>query len=306
MSDHVPTVVIEPARPDQMAAVFRLLFYHLPEDDRERRVANALEMLRRKELDPAGALVAHSDGKLRGVLFCQPVAGASGLVWPPQTCPDADSAVQDQLIARACEQLALRGSKLVQSLLTGEESALGVSLERNGFRHITQLWYMRHDFEFAPRLFQAPDALSCVSYASCDADIFRQTLLRTYESTLDCPEVNGVRTIEEVIAGHQSQGRHDPENWWLVLHDGKPVGVLLVSEMQDSSSWDLLYLGIVSEARGRGYGKELTRKALWEARAAGAPQLTLSVDFRNKPALHLYQGVGFEPYDRREVFLKIL
>ena len=29
--------------------------------------------------------------------------------------------------------------------------------------------------------------------------IFQQTLLRTYEQTHDCPELNGVRTVEEVI-----------------------------------------------------------------------------------------------------------
>jgi ribosomal protein S18 acetylase RimI-like enzyme len=67
-----------------------------------------------------------------------------------------------------------------------------------------------------------------------------------------------------------------------------------------------LYLGVVPEARGQGLGRELVNKALWEARAADAPQLTLSVDARNQPALNLYRSMGFEEYDRREVFLKIL
>jgi ribosomal protein S18 acetylase RimI-like enzyme len=74
----------------------------------------------------------------------------------------------------------------------------------------------------------------------------------------------------------------------------------------DLKSWDLLYLGVVPEARGLGLGRELVRKALWEARTADAPQLTLSVDARNQIALNLYRSMGFEEYDRREVFLKIL
>ena len=148
--------------------------------------------------------------------------------------------------------------------------------------------------------------MSYQSYASCVAEQFHQTLLRTYEATLDCPEVNDVRNIEEIITGHQSQGRYDPECWWLASHEGRPAGVLLLADVPDLQSWDLLYVGVTREARRKGFGRELTRKALWEARAADAPQLTLSVDARNQPALQMYESVGFERYDQREVFLKIL
>jgi ribosomal protein S18 acetylase RimI-like enzyme len=306
MSDFVSAVVIEPARREEIAAAFRLLFQHLDEEDRETRVANALKMLRDKELNPGGALVARADGHLQGALFCQSAAGASGLLWPPQTQPMNNREVEDQLIDHACRLLADHGAKLVQSLLTLEETSLGTSLERNGFAHITQLWYMRHDLEIPAELLQQTDHLDYVSYASGEHTHFHQTLFRTYEATQDCPEVNGVREIEEVIAGHKSQGRHDPETWWLASHRGRPVGVLLLGEMADLKSWELLYLGVVPEARRQGFGRELARKAMWEARAAEAPQLTLSVDARNQPALHLYKEVGFEAYDQREVYLRIL
>jgi ribosomal protein S18 acetylase RimI-like enzyme len=306
MSERRPAVVMEPARREELAAAFRLLFRHLDENDRETRVANAMKMLRDKELQATGMLVARADKELRGALFYQPVAGASGLIWPPQTRPEPMAEVEDQLVSCACRRLAEQGAKLVQSLLSSEESSLGASLERNGFSHITQLRYLRHDLQFSPRLFQSPEALSYQSYASCAAEQFHQTLLRTYEATLDCPEVNDVRKIEEIIAGHKSQGRYNPESWWQASHQDQPVGVLLLAEVPDLKSWDLLYLGVTPEARGKGFGRELARKALWEARAAEAPQLTLSVDARNQPALNLYESVGFEPYDQREVFLRIL
>ncbi len=306
MSERRPAVAMEPARREEMAAAFRLLFQHLGENDRETRVANALKMLRDKELNPAGMLVARAEKELRGALFYQPVAGASGLIWPPQTQPERTAEVEDQLVSSACRRLAEQGAKLVQSLLSPEEFSLGASLERNGFRNITQLQYLRHDLQFSPRLFQRADALSYQSYASCVAEQFHQTLLRTYEATLDCPEVNDVRKIEDIIAGHKSQGRYNPESWWLASYQDRPVGVLLLAEVPDLKSWDLLYLGVTREARGKGFGHELARKALWEARAAEAPQLTLSVDARNQPALNLYESVGFEPYDQREVFLRIL
>jgi ribosomal protein S18 acetylase RimI-like enzyme len=73
----------------------------------------------------------------------------------------------------------------------------------------------------------------------------------------------------------------------------------------DAQGWDISYLGLVPEARGRGLGKELVRKALFEARAADALQLTLAVDERNWPARDLYQRMGFETFDSREVYLTI-
>src|SRR5262245_15193080 len=98
MSEHRPAVVIEPARREEMAAAFRLLFQHLDEESRETRVANALKMLREKELNPGGMLVARTQGELQGALFFRPVAGASGLIWPPQTQPERIAEVEDQLV----------------------------------------------------------------------------------------------------------------------------------------------------------------------------------------------------------------
>ena len=141
------------------------------------------------------------------------------------------------------------------------------------------------------------------TFAECDRNVFEQTLLRSYEGTLDCPEVNGVRTIGEIIAGHQSQGLHDPGRWWLASVATAPVGVLLATAMPHGEGWDLAYLGLVPEARRHGYGREMTLKALCEARAADALQMTLSVDVRNRPAWQLYRSVGFEPVDERAVFL---
>jgi ribosomal-protein-alanine N-acetyltransferase len=62
---------------------------------------------------------------------------------------------------------------------------------------------------------------------------------------------------------------------------------------------------VVPEARRRGVGRELVRKALFEAKAAGVPSVGLSVDDRNAPARELYRRLGFEPVERREVFLAV-
>src|SRR5260370_26912484 len=263
------------ARSEELPAAFRLLFQTAVDDDRERRLANALRMIGEGELEREGVLVARDWSGLVGAMVCLPVPGASGLVWPPQVMPGMEPKfVEDKLLSRASSWLRERGARLGQSLLTAEETPLGPSLERNGFTHITSLWYLRHYLDLPVSLLLAEERLTFQTYRRADQAVFHDVLLRTYEGTQDCPEVNGVRTIEEVIVGHQSQGKYHPGRWWVALENKIPVGVLLLIDMPDAHYWELAYVGVVPYARNRGVGRELVRKALFETRAADAGQLS--------------------------------
>lgn len=296
---------IAPAQPEDWSDALHLVFRHLPTKDRQARAANALTLIERGELDPAGLLAACGKSGLVGAVVCTTAAGASGLIWPPQVVPGTSqaAAIEDALVRQASEWLRQRGARLAQALLHPDEASLAASLERNGFDHITRLWYLRNGLEWTAALPRF-DRLEFLPYAA-EPDRFEQTLLRTYEESRDCPEVTGVRTIEEIIAGHRAQGSGTPGHWWLAKGGGQPVGVLLLAEMAEWNGWDLSYLGIVPEARQGGFGRELVAKAIVEARMAEIAQLTLSVDGRNLPAWKLYRSMGFEPYDQREVFLAI-
>jgi ribosomal protein S18 acetylase RimI-like enzyme len=234
------------------------------------------------------------------------VPGASGLLWPPQALPDPRRGqVEDHLVRHAADWLRGRGAKLGQALLTPAEAPLAPPLERNGFAHVTSLWYMRHDLKLPYALVRAPERLAYRSYRDGDPDVFHRTLLRTYEDTLDCPEVNGVRDLAEVLEGHRAQGPYDPGRWWLALDGDQPVGVLVLSAVPEWEAWDVAYVGVVPEARGRGWGRELMHRALRAAHASEATHLTLSVDARNRPAWRLYLALGFEAYECREVYLAV-
>jgi ribosomal protein S18 acetylase RimI-like enzyme len=294
------SLTIEPARSDLHADDFRLAFRHLAKADQDTRVSLALEMIQKGELDPAGLWIAREDEVLLGALLCQPMAGAAGLVWPPQILDAERRIIEDLLVQHACAWLRQRGARLAQALLPGEEAYLGIALERNRFDHITSLAYLRGYLEQVPD--EEPTGLTFQSY-SADPARFEQTLQRTYEGTLDCPELTGVRTIEEIMAGHRAQG--PPGHWWLAEEAGQPIGVLFLAEAPEWKSMDLAYVGLVPEGRGRRLGRQLLLKALAEARRAAAEQITVSVDVRNQPARRLYHQVGLEPFDSREVFLAI-
>jgi mycothiol synthase len=54
-------------------------------------------------------------------------------------------------------------------------------------------------------------------------------------------------------------------------------------------------LGVLSEWRGRGLGRELPRAGVAEVRARGAGRVKLAVEAGNERALSLYRRTGFEP-----------
>jgi ribosomal protein S18 acetylase RimI-like enzyme len=186
-------------------------------------------------------------------------------------------------------------------MLADGEAGHAPALLRNGFSRMTTLVYLSRDLAWP--LPETPSRrLDFIPYNREDPAAFRETLARTWQDSADCPELHGVLTAEDALAGHEAQG---PGQWWLVGGPGGPVGVIITVKAADGPRWDLAYLGVVPEARGRGVGREMLRETLARARAAGAREVTLCVDERNAAACGLYRGCGFEPFDRREVYLAV-
>ena len=118
------------------------------------------------------------------------------------------------------------------------------------------------------------------------------------------PELEGSRSLDDIMSGHRAGGRFVPERWRLGRLRGEPeaAAVLLLSEIPDRDAWEVAYLGLTPAARGRGLGLAALAHALDLARAH-VPRLELAVDVRNTPANHLYQAAGFVAFDRRAVHL---
>ena len=135
-----------------------------------------------------------------------------------------------------------------------------------------------------------------ISTVSVDDPDFREALKASYHGTLDFPEMNGLRSIDEILSGHRDQ----PTERWLGRVRGVPVGVLILSTQ--SSTLEVAYLGVDDRRRGRGIGRELAIHAVREAVRRGCDLLTLGVDERNIPARRMYESLGFETIDSRDVY----
>jgi ribosomal protein S18 acetylase RimI-like enzyme len=290
---------IDHARPDEWLAAFELTYQHSPPSVRHLQVAEAMRLLQTGFFDPRGIWIERRGGGVCGVQICVPLGGGSFLFWLPET----RRSNTDALVVAALAWCREQHGKLAQAIVAPADAVRVTPLVRHGFLRVTQLQYLEHALRDVPH--QPVETLCCERYSAGNATLFRETLARSYTGTLDCPELNGVRTVDDVLEGYEAAraGRRAP--WWLLRVGEDAVGVVILTELPDGP-WDLSYVGIVPEHRRKGLARAATRRALAAARDARASQMLLAVDVRNTPARQLYLSVGFVPSDERDVYLHFL
>jgi len=297
-------LTVRSAFEDERSAALRLVFQHLSEKEQTAKLGIAQDMISRGELDPGGIWVVVDGTGMAGAMIVATSPGPVGIVWPPRVRVSLVDAipVQDALIVGATNWLQSRNVRLAQTLLLPEEMQAADSLLRNGFQHITRLIYLRHFLDLSAEELAIPERLAFRTAADVAPGLLESVVSRTYEGSLDCPELNVCRTPAEFVLGHRNASSHDPKQWWIAFHNDEPAGVILLNA-SEPEIWDIAYLAVVPEQRHRGMGRELVRKSLFEAKAAEMLTVTLAVDERNEPARRLYRSAGFESFDEREVLL---
>jgi ribosomal protein S18 acetylase RimI-like enzyme len=300
-------LLITPAGAAERPAALRLVFQGLSDLAVRDKLRHAEDMIRTGELDPQGVWLARDGTGVAAAMIAAPIPGGGAVVWPPRARVSHANAdpVLDELLQAAMDWLRARGHRLAQAMLSPGEELVAAPLVRHGFTRITRLLYLRHFLDLSAEELAHSERLTYVTFDEHQPAMFHETLARSYAGSMDCPELNGRRSPAEVLAGHRGAGPFDPSRWWVAVAGSEPVGLLLMNA-PEPDTWDIAYLGVVPEARRRGAGRELVRRALFEAKAAGMTMVTLAVDERNAPARALYRAGGFEPFDERIVYLAVL
>ncbi len=294
---------IEIARTDDRPKALAMAFSRMPEVDRAATIQRAMTLLAKGIWTPDGIWIARDGSRLIGVLIAQPLQGASCLFWlpiAPHDCADA-------LVSAALAWCRTRGCTIAQAFYPPDQSAWTAPFLRNGFRYITRLHHLEYDFSLNTE--PKPEFATDLRLDSCDPNLpteFGTTLLQTYEDSLDCPELNGRRSVDEILAGHRGTGTYHPDCWWLARRKDVPIGVLIMTEIVNTTTWELAYVGITPKQRGFGFGRALTLHALAALRERNAQRLTLAVDARNRPARRLYESLGFTETEPLDVVLCFL
>jgi mycothiol synthase len=297
---------VRPARPDEHVAALTLAFQHLEQPQQLQKIWVAQEMIERGELDPQGIWIAIDGTGIAGCMIAIAIHRAA-VIWPPRCRISSiePAIIENKLVHCVVEHLQKTGNRIAHCLLMPEEESSGESLLRNGFQLVTRLLYLRHYLELSADELAKAETLTYCTASEANVTELETVVSATYVDSQDCPELNHVRSAADFLASHRTAKEHDPKLWWIAFNEDEPVGVILLNQTE-SDTFDLAYLGVVPHARKRGIGRELVRKALFEAKAAGMLSVTLALDQRNELARNLYYRAGFELFDERVVFLRSL
>lgn len=251
-----------------------------------------------------GLLAAVSANRLLGVAFYAVQSDRTGDVWPPVLAEGSPDHVSDALLEEVARRLDAENAWIGQSVLEPERASDRAKLARGGFGHIADLLLMECPLGALPRddRGETPALQSGAFEPGRNELQFERVLAETYVGTLDCPGLDRWRTPREALVSHRLAGEHNPALWRIYCDErGDDVGLLLATAHSAESAREVVYMGVVPGARGRGFGRAMLRDALGRALEAGCRSMRLAVDARNAPARKLYAACGFVEIARRSV-----
>ena len=296
--------IIATIQPDQRAEALNLLLGRLAEDQRRQQIDSLLKAEAAGQQSFGGLLVATRGERIVGAIWAQPQPGKTASVSTPRLVGYENSSTAEALLRATIDWLDSAGVALAQAALPIDAKADAALLEGSGFRHVADLLFMVCETDAFPT--PRPNCpLSLTPYSDDLLGQLTDIVRRTYVETLDCPALDGLREMSDVLEGYRATGVFDSARWLLASHGGQDVGCLLLADHPGDRQWELVYMGLVPEARGSGWGLDMVRHAQWLTSSAGRERLVLAVDAANDPAIKMYAAAGFHSWERRAVFLRV-
>lgn len=295
-SPHVPALLLAQVAPERLPEALALCWPQL----------ETAERLQQFELASAGSVRSALWGawraeRLVGIVRLHIQAGRTATLAPPLLTAGEPLETAVELIHRARRVAQEAGCQALHALLPDAQAAEARLLNLGGLRHVADLLLLVSLTAQFPSEQPQLD-LELRDVGQIGEQRLAAVVNRTYEGSLDCPQTEGVRAIDDVFAGYRASGPFAAERWLVASRGGEDVGCLILTEVHDSSQWDLTYLGVVPAARGAGIGVQLVRHAQWMTCCAGGLRLVVAVDAKNAPALAVYEACGFIEWNRQCVF----
>ncbi len=248
-----------------------------------------------------------SGSRVMGMCLWVPAPGRTAMLFGPSQTeyPQAASATA-AAVGVALEDAREAGVVLVQALVEPGDGAAKTVFAAAGLTQLATLTYMERRPPVQPPEFVLPGDVQLEPYCAATHGLFCEAILASYERTLDCPALSGMRSVEDIIEGHKAVGPFDPQLWCVLRGGGESLGCLLLAEVPARRSLELVYLGLSPGARGRGLGRLMMRRVLAIASRRHFEVATLAVDANNAPAVHLYRRSGYASVGQRVAMIKRL
>lgn len=249
--------------------------------------------------------VAQRGGEAVAAALLVPAAGRTAMLFtsPPG---EAEGGAAAELVRRLYAAQDPARLRIVQAILDPWQDAERAMLESAGFSRLATLIYMQRSTRRGPARLELEPGIDIAQWSERNRPLFERAILASYEGTLDCPGLLGLRTIDDILAGHMASGRFAPDLWFALAKGDEPVGVMLLSLVPSRGAAELVYLGMSPAWRGRGLGRRLLEFALSLARGKHATVMLLAVDDQNAPAVRLYESLGFSASARKTAMIRPL
>lgn len=291
------SLIVESPQGASLIACAGFLYDHMPLAERGRL---ATELIRLSAAKKSVVVCAREHDRLVAAVTAQIMLGKQAFVQSPKIV-DASEKTLPQLWSKLESLLQARGVDYVQAILPPDIDSS--PLERVGLATIARLSFLSvRVVDSTP-----PETdLQFETYRESEAARLRDLVERTYVDSADCPAVEGMRSLDDVLDGYRGAGNYDPSNWFFVTRDNEDVGCLLLADHPANQQFELVYMGLVAPARGQGLGATLAEMAKAKTAAAGRNQIFVSVDTQNQPALQAYTRCGFRTIQEQHVLAKKL
>jgi mycothiol synthase len=306
-SEPAPPLQIRTASTSELEPAVRHILMSATGRVEEPQVQDFLRLANSHGSDLGGTWVAVQGPTLISATIPVVSPGRTVLLFPPQTVHgDLHAQATRHVVNAVCERAASEKLTLAQVLLDTHDHSVFSLLVTCGFQRLAELLYLQVSVPRSVREPQLPPGLRWRTYSRDTHALFAETVLATYGKSLDCPALNGLRSIDDILAGHKGAGTFDAGNWFLLCDHDAPLAVLLLNRVGSTDLVELVYVGIVPRHRRKGLGDILIRQALHAAAINGCTRLSLAVDADNLPALKLYWRHGLQAIGRKLALLRDL
>ena len=298
------SVHISAVTPPECKAALELIFAAIAPELRNQQIAATYQQASAGLVSLDGLLVARDGAELVGAVWVSQLPGRTAAIWPARTVPRESVPLALRLLQSADDYLVARRVRLAQCVVEVDCGPDVDILRVAGYEHAADLLYMASTVDVFP---ESPpgQGLHFERYQPEGERRMANILAQTYQGTLDCPALDGVRSNDDVLTGYRATGDAASNHWYFIRDKIGDVGCLLLTDHSKDSQWELIYVGFIPASRGKAWGLEATRYAQWLTRQAGRERLVLAVDAANHPALRMYALAGFSAWDRRSVFQKV-
>ncbi|MGL4942713.1 MAG: GNAT family N-acetyltransferase [Thermoguttaceae bacterium] len=300
---------------DDLPTLLAFLVSSFDHNERQNRVAPILESLRLGLLDCSGSCAVWLGETIVGGLFAQRQGDDLILITPPLTvAPDVLPLIA-QTFGEFCKT-----QRIPMAVMMSEDVDDTETPRQMGFRIVSPLVSMACDevsFPLAPPTLAATLRPVVTHRATPNEERLAVAKVieiaeRTYEDSLDFPDILGPCRAKTVIEGYRLAPGHDLQLWYTVhrnstLHrnntandfEDEACGVLLLCDHPRENGLEIVYVGLEKSSRGCGLGRGLVEWTQWFARQNDRRWVFVAVDSANVPAVRVYNRTGFEQYQQK-------